>query len=289
VTRPTDASVAAVLPLAGRDVARARLLFATLRRFRHPITRLHVVVPDSAIRADFESVIRSAGVPDVQVRLESEVFGGWRGGLRPSTWLGRCTRRGWYLQQMLKLAVAAEESDGWMLTLDADVLLLRDCDPGEWFNQGRASTVVLDAMQHRLWYRRAARLLRLSPPSFEVGVTPALLHRATCGELLNRLTRADRDWKQRLAWSWGWSEYALYATWAEHTGAFKRHHRPMSYDAWFAPSVWHHRDWPEWRPSALEIGQPPRPPAARSAPFAVVQSHLGIPPDAIAQRLDLEA
>lgn len=285
----TDPQVEAVLPLTERDFARARLLFATLGRVRHPIARLQVVVPDAAARSRFESGIEAVPIRSVQVRTESDVFGGWRGGWSPSSQLGRWTRRGWYRQQMIKLAVAAERSEGHLLTLDADVLLLRDIEPGEWFEGERASCVVLDTMRHPHWYGAAAWLLGTRPLTREIGVTPALLHRPTCAGLLERLQRGGGDWRHRLAWAWGWSEYALYATWARHTGALERYHRPVAYDDWFGPSVWHRRDWPGWpghRHGERRIAPAD---AAGRGPFAVVQSHLGLDPHQVAKRLGLDA
>lgn len=285
VAGPTDPSVDAVLPLRRVDVPRAGLLFDTIRAYGLPVRQLRVVV---AAAEDVPQVSATLGeLPGIDVRVvsEREALGGWHGGLT-MPWLRRLLRRGWYRQQMVKLAAAADGEADFCLTLDSDVLVCRPNSRADLFVEGRARLVQIVPLRHRLWYEMSAHLLDAPRLSFEMGVTPALLHRDTCRELLARLgsvaaergRKAPVDWRDLLEWRWGWTEYSLYATWASSSGRLDQHHVPIAYDDWFAPGVWHRADWPGWRPDSF-LGQGDTP------LFSVVQSSTAIPAEHVRGRV----
>jgi len=285
VAGPADPTVDAVLPLRQADLPRAALLFDTIRAFGLPVRRLHVVV---AVAGDVPQVAATlGGLPGIDVRVlsEREALGGWQGGLK-TPWLRRWLRRGWYRQQMVKLAVAADGEADVCLTLGSDVLVCRTNSKADLLDQGRARLVEIVPPRHRLWYQMSAYLLDARRLPFEMGVTPALLHRDTCRELLARLgsvagergRKAPVDWRDLLEWRWGWTEYSLYATSASSSGRLDRHHVPVAYDDWFAPGVWHRADWPAWRPESF-FGR------GDTSLFSVVQSSTAVPAEHVRRRV----
>lgn len=285
VAEPSEPSVDAVLPLRRADLPRATLLFETIRAFGLPVRRLHVVVAEAD---DVPQVAAALGdLPRIDVRVvpEREALGNWQGGIR-APWLSRLLRRGWYRQQMVKLAVAADGESDFCLTLDSDVLVCRPSSTTDLFAGLRARLVEIVPQRHPLWYLISAHLLDAPRLAVEMGVTPALLHGATCTALLARLgavaaTRGRRalvDWRDLLASRWGWTEYSLYATWASCSGLLDRHHAPVAYDDWFAPSVWHRADWHAWQPAAF-FGR------GDTALFSVVQSSTAVSAELVRRRV----
>lgn len=316
----TDSTVCGVLPLCAGDLDRVRLLFATFERFSLPLASLHLVASNVDVARRLEARVPASWGARVEITTDDALFGGRPPGLSPDGLIGRIAHRGWYVQQMIKLLVAARAPQRFCLTLDADVLLVRDVQSSDLVERGRARTVVLPALRHRVWARVSGQLLRVPPPSIELGVTPCLLHTRTCAALLERLGRrrrhtdapvpeasaiwpttarrapsgppaARQPWARRLAWRWGWSEYALYLAWASHTRSFDLHHTSISYDDWFAPSVWHPRDWASWPGFGTRAAQTEDHRAATSAArplFAVVQSTAAPSVAAVAARVGIQ-
>ncbi|MEQ1729828.1 MAG: DUF6492 family protein [Vicinamibacterales bacterium] len=126
--------------------------------------------------------------------------------------------RGWHKQQIAKLAVSALITTPWYLTLDADVVCVRPMDEAFLFPAGRAIWQHETVSEHPEWWAGSAQVLGssrvLRPDQPVIGVTPALLHRDSVSELVDRLTRryAQVPWTTALmsAVSTQWSEYSLY-------------------------------------------------------------------------------
>jgi len=138
--------------------------------------------------------------------------------------------RGWYKQQILKLAVASFVETEWYLTLDADVLCVRNVDSSFFFPDGRAIWQKELANQHQKWWDGSRALLesvvQIDGNSRVIGVTPALLRTASVLGLISQIgERAKgKDWAAFLLESYQlrWSEYSLYWTYlVEHNDADK--------------------------------------------------------------------
>lgn len=146
-------------------------------------------------------------------------------------------RKGWYIQQLIKLAMAERVKADYYLTLDADILvtpsfldlIAEDGTPGIFHKEKRAI--------HAGWWDTSAALLE--EPSVKedlvMGVTPEFLNKTVATALLERLRyiaglRKIDDWKKFLMnhatnTDSTWTEYTLYWTFALNNGySAKKHH-----------------------------------------------------------------
>ena len=285
----------AVLPLTRRDISRATILFRSLEKFFDGLGTVLVVVPKEAEPATQE--LRFPTRFKVDVRLELEMVPEFTDFPRV---------RGWYKQQLLKLAAHAHVSSPFYLTLDADVVATRPVSPDKLVRDGRAMSHVIPRDDHPDWYRQTARFL--GKPLCRTGilhaVTPAVLstdgvrHLAT--SMSKRFANAEwskalpglrqrwarfrggRGWRTYLLAGLPWTEYALYYSFLELEGLYERYHLESEdciYDV--EGSLWKSdaSSFADgWDPSALFTGHGP-------PYFAVLQSNMGIPPHKIAERL----
>ncbi|MBK8011939.1 MAG: hypothetical protein IPK13_11365 [Deltaproteobacteria bacterium] len=290
----------AVLPLAARDVPRAQILLASLRRRFEGLGTLFVVAPS----AHLDEVERGLGgseglrlefLSDDVVVPEFAVLPGIRG---------------WYKQQLIKLAIAERVASPFYVTLDADVVLTRGVSPERLCPNSRAPCFVIEADLHPGWYARTARLIErpLRQKGIVHNVTPAVLAKAGVGFLIDhfeerwkerRWARGARAWRQRwahlrfrgraelagwrlfLAAGMHWTEYALYYSFLEAYDLFDRFHERVTtcvYDV--DRSVWKAgaRSFDEWSPKALFDGEGP-------PYFVVLQSNTQLPAPLIWEKL----
>ena len=112
-----------MLPLTVRDLPRARILFRSLETFFEPLATCHVVTPD----ADVAPVRRQVPGGRYVVMAETEVIPeiGWfwtTARLRAKLRLAGPPIHGWFVQQLVKLAMWERIATPFYLTLDADVV-----------------------------------------------------------------------------------------------------------------------------------------------------------------------
>ncbi|MCB9653643.1 MAG: hypothetical protein H6729_05885 [Deltaproteobacteria bacterium] len=298
-------AVDAVLPLTARDVPRAEILFASLRRRFDGLGTVFVVVP----RAQLDEIgrafrPRSDGVGlGLEILPEDEVVPEFA--LFPRM-------HGWYKQQLIKLAIAERVSSAFYLTLDADVVLTRDVSPERLCPNGKASCFIIEEDLHPRWYARTARLIDrpLRQKGIVHNVTPAVLAKDGVRLLTEhfearwqqrRWARGARAWRQRwvrlrlgrrrtdlagwrlfLAAGMRWTEYALYYSFLEAYDLFDRFHERVTtcvYD--IDRSVWKAgaQAFDNWSPKALFEGEGP-------PYFVVLQSNTQLPPPVIWEKLD---
>jgi hypothetical protein len=293
----------AVLPLTLRDVERARLLLRSLERRFERLGTLWVVCPDGQAAA-IEAALAPLK-PSQELRVERE------GQLVPELALAP-RLRGWFRQQLIKLAIHERVESDFYLTLDADVICTRRVAPECLAPDGLGLCHVIPRDLHADWYRGSEAVLGLSN-ALRGGlhaVTPAVLNRHAVAELAEYLeTRADRGrfarglrglrqrllflrarrgqdarfsrWRLLLTAGAPWTEYALYYTFLEATGRFERFHRYSAaciYDV--ERSVWYadRRDFGVWDPEPSFRGfGPPW--------FVVVQSNTRIAPVDVQRKL----
>ncbi|MEM9691808.1 MAG: DUF6492 family protein [Myxococcota bacterium] len=287
----------AVLPLIGRDAPRARILFRSLERFFTGLGHVYVVMPPRD-RTTVERTLRNSDiscvfVEETTVAPELSAFS---------------HVRGWYQQQLLKLAIADWVDTPFYLTFDADVLATRAVGPDDLIRDGRALSHVDARDLHPDWYAATERLL--GQPMVRRGishnVTPAILSRDAVRRLTTAMTarvergqyaRGRAGLKQRLAHlrfgartNWRtyllaglpWTEYALYYSFLEQQGIYEQFHLerdPCIYDT--ERSLWKNdaeafREG--WDPAPLFQGEGP-------PYFAILQSNMRIDSATIEARL----
>lgn len=288
----------AVLPLTASDADRAKILFRSLERFFEPLGTCHVVVPDP----EFAAVRPRVPGDRYDVVAESDVVPeiGWfhsTARLRAKLRLVGPPIHGWFVQQLVKLAAAERVGTPFYLTLDADVICVRETRYEDLVPDGRA-LVQTTPPNHPEWNDDAERVLGLPRSGRQYAVTPALLNveavRALAGHLERRVRlRAKQvarrlpnplardllaSWRSHLLRSLPWTEYALYGTFVERTGLFDRYHVLAGEDAIYGNAVWLESQFEDWNPASINGDGGFR--------FSVVQSATRIPPDRIAAKVE---
>jgi len=296
------AKLDAVVPLVAKDLKRFEILARSLQMYMHDLGQLWVVVPAHELvhlRQQLSSVARK-----LPLQLVPETL-----------WIPEMSRfrylKGWYRQQLVKLAASEFVETDFYLTLDADVICTRACSYDRLVLNGKAPCFVFANRDHLDWYDGAERVLGLSTGRRGElhNVTPCVLARSGVRELLHYLdqrarqrtwTAGIRGWQQRLlyshyhraalstqspwrAWlaaSTPWAEYALYYTFLEATDRFAEYHTYSDrcvYDV--ERSIWSRPESVEtWDPRPLFLGQGP-------PYFAVVQSNTRLDPRLISDKL----
>src|SRR5688500_7126485 len=169
----------AVLPLVAADADRfERLLLPTLERFFSGLGTCRIVMPDAQVAehaARFAPHERVAVVPESEVAPAVVELRDHLDRVGEETQAGA----GWFVQQVGKRAAAEHVDTPFFLTLDADVLVVRDVSAGDLVRDGRAATVVYAGDVHDGWYWWAEQVLGFPRPGAEGGrthgVTPAVL------------------------------------------------------------------------------------------------------------------
>jgi hypothetical protein len=290
---PTPEKLDAVLPVAAPDLGRFLLWQRSAAAHLEPLATCWVVVPDKDLPKVKAAVTdrRCVVLPDSEVVPEFLQLPGVRG---------------WYKQQLIKLAMADLVGTPNYLVFDADVVCARPVRLGDLVTDGKAVCLRHHGNIHPNWYHWAERVLGMPRSGWEHGVTPTVLSRAGVLELAEyvgslparplKLRRQlllaanwllgrsgalalggnPRDrWRAVLLASVPWTEFALYYTFLEATGKFEKYHchsdRGLS-----GQNVWQPHAMASWRP-VRDAGKPP---------FLVVQSKAGIPPDQVWRQIE---
>ena len=213
----------------GSDLRRVRdALLPSFNRFCDPafVARFTIVAPD----ADLPALAGLQEASDLDLTLLGE-----QALLGPEP----VPARGWFIQQMVKIAYAGVCRTPWYLTLDADTFLL-DCLDARVLQGGRAPTQLEPVGQHPGWWPASAATLHAPQVPADrpvLGVTPAVLSAEIMRRVLDRLSRlaAARglQWPAYLASMVGdgyrcWTEYALYWTTLAATDEPDRLHQPWN-------------------------------------------------------------
>jgi Family of unknown function (DUF6492) len=289
----------AALPLTLRDAERAEILLRSLESFFQPLRTCFVIAPDHDVTAVRRALAREwcTVLPESEVVPELPWFRG-TARLRAKLHLAGPPFHGWFVQQLVKLAIAEVVQTPYYLTLDADVVCVRPTRCEDLVVDGRA-LVQTTPPNHPEWNDDAERVLALPRSGRQYAVTPALLSAEAVRELgrhlsrrvdprLRRLARRlpgglPRDiatsWRSFLLRNLPWTEYAVYHTFLERTGAFEKYHVDAGRDAIYSNSVWLESEFDEWDPTAV-----PEPDATFR--FSIVQSATRIPPERVWARLD---
>ncbi len=156
------------------------------------------------------------------------------------------TIRGWYAQQMLKLAAAEHITTPFYLTCDSDIVCFRKCSAASLITAGRAAcgtesyqvytriyTPEFAAAESRIKQRRmdaACELLGGERTTQYTGrfysETPVLFHTEAMQAMLAHLSeRHHRSWAEVLATEDQWTEISLYFVYLEMAGRLESLYR----------------------------------------------------------------
>jgi Family of unknown function (DUF6492) len=252
---------------AGSDLARATILLDSMVKHvaREEIIELLVItrpqdvdevrrrLQDYSARLCLSVVNESAICPGLSANPQT--FNTW-----PEPNLG------WYRQQILKLACCRLVRGPFYMTLDSDVIFTRQFRTSEFLRGGKS----LVGSERRSDYERlyeeglaaseaglreyrdsvAERLLKLarSHTGSWYSETPVILSTTLVNKLLAHLDATwGRPWQQFLIENLDWTEYSLYFTYAEATGALEQFHKVGDCDSVmnFSRSLW-------WGPDAYQ-------------------------------------
>jgi len=185
----------------------------------------HIIVP----RRDLKQFGRLAG-PRTHVRCESEFLPRSFVPVPLGNLMVNLARplppvRGWILQQVLKLAAAADSEDDVVLVVDSDVEFVREFNPEMFVRDGvvrfyRKPDEIDDRLpRHAIWHRSARALLGLpatEPPYADyvwslIAVDPVIVRR-----MLSQVTAvSDIPWPTVIAGQLQFSEWTLYGVFVD--------------------------------------------------------------------------
>ena len=253
----------------------------------------------SRVERDFYRVLpESAIIPEISVyRALYRVLYATTVGARITD--GRFDATGWFVQQLVKLAIAETVETDFYITLDSDVICMKRVGYDDLVENGRAVTNIRQEDVHPDWYTSAERILGVPRSGLTHGVTPAILSRnavlrlqeflakkvgrgaRALGAVLPRGSRL-RDlvcsWRSHLLRNTPWTEYSLYHTFLESSGIFDRYHVGRGREAIYDNdrSVWFERDFLDAKIDEFMRGE---------ASFLVVQSNTEIAPERIWEKV----
>jgi hypothetical protein len=171
----TDLETAVVTASYAPDFERCRLLCETMDRFVTGVSRHYLLVEhgDVALFRSLESERRV-------VIDEMDLLPGWLRSFRDPTslfrrriWLSARTMplRGWHVQQLRRIAIAAQAREDVLVYCDSDVLFLKPFDCGAFHRHGAVRLFRRDGVlggmgdsQHVTWSRNAGKVLGIRDP-----------------------------------------------------------------------------------------------------------------------------
>jgi hypothetical protein len=292
--------ISAVLPYRttghhfAQNPERSEILFRSLDRFASPglFGRILIVTPADEVPSARRH-FRAWSHLGAEVVDENE--------LEPGL-LRNKAARGWRKQQILKLAAARAADTPFTLTLDPDVICTKPLDYSRLVVDRKALLQPLTKRDRAHWWRASAAVLGVDPRLDRPGmhVTPALLSRRLCQNLIEKLsTLSRRSWVDYLLglqnrWRvWNllpseqrkrkWTEYSLYYLSALEDGLLMEEHVVAGTEA--VPQtlvseqcVWSTTPFDSWDAGFCFS-------AADPSFFSIVQSNSGIDPARIWDRV----
>lgn len=203
---------------------------------------------------------------------------------------------GWYLQQVLKLLASYLVATDFYVTLDSDVVLVRNCAIYDLIRNGRSFVNVETLKDYQNLYtdqfseheysvkaRRYASAERLLqyPPTDSISdsffnETPVILHTKSVRDLLVRLDKVfGGNTLCKLMRTDGWTEYALYFSFMRHENRLDEYHTrsPMDFVVDLAGSAYqkskHYRNPRNYTVDAICLNE-----STRGRFFLVFQSWI---------------
>lgn len=146
---------------------------------------------------------------------------------RRRIWLSLRTQplRGWHVQQLRRIAIAAHVGEAALVYCDSDVAFLKPFDCGSFWNNGRVRLFrrddgIADALSnHEEWSRNAARALGIESPAVSPHDYVATLiawRRDTVETMCRRIEEMHaRHWVEAIAAARQFSECILYGRYVD--------------------------------------------------------------------------
>jgi len=277
-------SIRMVTPSFRGDLERCAALCRSFDDFADPAFRHQVIVPRRDLKRFRGLAGRRREVLCVEEVLPARAF---RLPARRERFLlaWRHARKGWLVQQLVKLAAAREGGVDAVVLADSDIVLVRPLAPGHFLRGGRVRLYRADGTGHyRLdpnypkWHRGAARLLGVDveepyPANF-IGPLASWapdVVRALCARIE---AVAGRPWVEAVAGlpaGAGFSEYTTYGLFSDLVDAAARARHAAAGQALCHLSWEHAVDTPAGREAFVR--------ALRAEHVAVlIQSNLHLPP-----------
>ena len=260
----------AVLPLLAKDYDRFRLLDRSLKKNLKDLNIIWVITTDCEYDSlkklindnNYRIIPQSAILPELSFyEMINKIL--HRPIIRRWSYVknGRYNTYGWYIQQVIKLAMAERVETDFYLTLDADVICMRQVGYHDLIQNGKAITNITKEDVHPNWYKDAERVLQMPRSGLTHGVTPAIFSRDAVLELQKYLAQETHpvfklfstlfpkksilykiatSWRSFLIRNTPWTEYSLYHTFLEAAKLFDRYHIDKGPEAIYgrSSSVW---------------------------------------------------
>jgi hypothetical protein len=242
--------------LALKDLARFRILERSIELFWNDLHICWVVTPDKEHAQIKKSIHdnRYRVIPEGLIIPETEAL---------------FSVKGWYRQQLVKLAIAPRVTTPFYVTLDADVICTRAFSSDDFIKEGRAISGRYRGPTHAEWYAWAERVLKLKRSGWVHCVTPSVLSREAVLRLAEYLTtlsssrsqgseagesgsspRLYPGWRGYLLANVPWTEYTLYFTYLEATGLYEDFHFASDRHI-YADCVWQRDQFAAWQPEKI--------------------------------------
>lgn len=230
VSLASNPSAAIVTPSYVHDFERCRLLCETLDRHVTGFAHHYILVEHRDM-----GLFRSLQGPRRTVVDERELLPGW---LRPFSdpsslfrrrvWLSWKTKplRGWHVQQLRRIAIAAHVPQDVLVFCDSDVVFVKPFDCGAFWRDGRVRLFRRDdtmegevRYDHRLWSRNAGLALGIAAPAIsphDYISTLIAWKRETMAAMCRRIEeRHGRSWIEVLGSSRKFSECMVYGRYVD--------------------------------------------------------------------------
>lgn len=219
---PTAAVVTASHAL---DFDRCRLLCDTMDAYVSGATRHLILVEGRDVKK-----FRALAGPRREIVDERDLLPGWLLSVKDpfrarhsSVWLSLKTLplRGWHVQQLRRIAIAAHAHEDHLVFCDSDVSFLKPFDCGVFAADGRTrlfrrdgALAVGERPVQRAWWKSAGELLGIaeSPRRFDTYVTTLIAWRREAVNMMcRRIERVSgREWVAAVASARKYSECLLY-------------------------------------------------------------------------------
>jgi hypothetical protein len=292
------------------DLLRARLLLKSFNRYfdQSSLGRFLVVVPEQSRKEVEKALEPEIATSGFELIGENEICPEFADDPHTENPWPR-PNKGWFRQQLIKLAIHEHVDTSFYVTLDSDVLFVRPFDHGTLVVDGRARlnvqnatdfarlyrepTAIKEAELRRARYRQAERVLRSKRPSrFQdqwYGETPVVMNADLARMLASRIEQTwQRPWRQALLANLPWTEYPLYFLFAEVQGVLEDHYKAGGPDTVLrlTQSLWQPADeyirarsLSNWNPAEIFVSD-------RDGVAVVVQSYLGYNVVELAQKVE---
>jgi hypothetical protein len=227
---PEVATAAIVTASYAPDFERCRLLCETIDRFVSGMSRHYILVEDRDVE-----LFRALEGPRRIVVGERDLLPAWLrpygdplSGFRRRIWLSLRTQplRGWHVQQLRRIAIAAHAAEPVLVYCDSDVAFLKPFECASFSRDGRVrlfrrdNAIAADAeSEQKIWSVNAGKALAITEPSWSPHDYVATLiswRRDTVLAMCRRIEAVhSRHWVEVVASVRKFSECMLYGRFAD--------------------------------------------------------------------------